>query len=203
MGLAHDYRSLILMAGDRYRLVPLDVSFDLTFFEVISASRPELSRWFTWCTPTYTRELARAWLQARERARAEDRAYDFGITRAADGELVGGCGVNHIQMRHRLGNMYYWVAESEQGQGAATAAAASLMAFALQRLGLVRVEMLVPERNFGAERVAEKIGATREVLLHNRLILQGRVQNAYLFSVLGSTDAPLPEPDPRWEKITV
>ena len=203
MGLAHDYRSLILLAGDRYRLMPLDLSFDSTFFDLISASRQQLNPAFSWCTPEYTREAARQWLQTRERARAEDRAYDFVITHAADGELVGGCGINHLQMRHRLGNVYYWVAEAEEGRGAATAAVRSVIGFGLDRLRLVRLEMLVPERNFAAERVAEKVGAIREVLLRNRLILQGRVQHAYLFSVLGSPEPRQPEPDPRWEKISV
>jgi ribosomal-protein-serine acetyltransferase len=203
MGLAHDYRSLILLAGARYRLVPLDLSFDQIFFDLVATSRQELSRSFTWCTPGYTVDAARAWLQSRERARAEDRAYDFVITRAEDGELVGGCGINQIQIQHRLGNLYYWVAAAEQGQGAATAAVTSLVEFGLKGLGLVRLEILVPERNFGAERVAEKVGAIREVLLRNRLILQGRVQHAYLFSILGSPEALRPPPDPRWEKITV
>ncbi|MBV9998562.1 MAG: GNAT family N-acetyltransferase [Verrucomicrobia bacterium] len=203
MGLAHDYRSLILLAGDRYRLVPLDLSFDQIFFDLVASSRQELSHSFTWCTPGYTVETARAWLQSRERARAEDRAYDFVITRADNGELVGACGINQIQTEHRLGNLYYWVAAAEQGRGAATAGVSSLVEFGLKGLGLIRLEMLVPERNFSAERVAEKVGATREVLLRNRLILQARVQHAYLFSVLGSPEALLSPPDPRWEKITV
>jgi RimJ/RimL family protein N-acetyltransferase len=203
MGLARDYRSLILLAGDRYRLVPLDLSFDQIFFDLVAASRQELSRSFAWCSPGYNVETARSWLQSRERARAEDRAYDFVITRAEDGELVGSCGINQIQVQHRLGSLYYWVAAAEQGRGAATAAVTSLVEFGLKGLGLVRLEILVPERNFSAERVAEKVGATREVLLRNRLILQGRVQHAYLFSILGSPEVLLSAPDPRWETIKV
>jgi RimJ/RimL family protein N-acetyltransferase len=41
-------------------------------------------------------EDARRWLQARERERFEGRSYDFAITDAKNGELIGGCGIDRI-----------------------------------------------------------------------------------------------------------
>jgi RimJ/RimL family protein N-acetyltransferase len=50
---------------------------------------------------------------------------------------------------------------------------------------LVRLEIIAAETNFAGQAVAEKIGASREIRLPNRLILQGEILHAYLFSILG------------------
>ncbi len=201
MVLPHDYRSLILPAGERHRLVPLDRTFDEALAEAVEAARETLDRWVGWFSPDYGLEHARRWLQGRERSRAEGRAFDFAITRVADGEVVGGCGLNPVEARHRFGNAYFWVVPDATGQGLATAAVAGLVQFAQLRLGLVRIEMVVPERDSAAERVAEKVGASREGLLRNRLILQGSVHHAYLFSLLSPFRELETATDDRWERV--
>jgi ribosomal-protein-serine acetyltransferase len=182
--MTNDYRSLVLAAGEKYRLVPIDVSFTEALFEAIQESRGELIRCVSWYYPEYSMEDARRWLQARERERFECRAYDFAITDAVSGELVGGCGIDRIQSKNRQGSLYYWVRTSRTNKGAATAAAAALASFGLTSLHLIRLEIVVAETNFVAQSVAEKIGASREIRLPNRLVLEGQILHAYLFSLL-------------------
>ena len=182
--MTNDYRSLVLAAGEKYRLVPFDVSFTEALFEAIQESRFELIRFLSWYDPEYSMEDTRRWLQARERERFEGRSYDFAITDAQSGELIGGCGIDRIQSRNRQGNLYYWIRTSRTNRGAATAAAAAIASFGLTRLHLVRIEMVVAETNFSGQTVAEKIGASREIRLPNRLILEGEILHAYLFSLL-------------------
>jgi ribosomal-protein-serine acetyltransferase len=183
--MTNDYRSLVLAAGEKYRLVPFDVSFTEALFEAVHESRNELIRWVSWCDPEYSMEDARRWLQARERERFEGHSYDFAITDAQNGELVGGCGIDRIQPKNCLGNLYYWVRTSRTNKGAATAAAAAIATFGLTCLHLIRLEIVVAETNLRGQSVAEKIGASREIRLPNRLILGGEILHAYLFSLLG------------------
>jgi ribosomal-protein-serine acetyltransferase len=186
--MTNDYRSLVLAAGEKYRLVPFDVSFTEALFEAAHESQNELIRFVSWYTPEYSMEDARRWLQARERERFEGRSYDFAITDAQNGELVGGCGINRIQSRNCLGNLYYWVRTSRTNKGAASAAAAATASFGLTTLHLIRLEIVVAETNFVGQSVAEKIGASREIRLPNRLILGGEILHAYLFSLLNQND---------------
>jgi RimJ/RimL family protein N-acetyltransferase len=179
-----DYRCMVLAAGEKYRLVPFDVSFTEALFEAVHESRNELIRFVSWYYPEYSIEDARRWLQARERERFEGRSYDFAITDAQNGELIGGCGIDRIQTKNCLGNLYYWVRTSQTNKGAATAAAAAIVSFGLSTLHLIRLEIVVAETNFVGQSVAEKIGASREIRLPNRLILGGEILHAYLFSVL-------------------
>jgi ribosomal-protein-serine acetyltransferase len=182
--MTNEYRSLVLAAGEKYRLVPFDFSFTEALYEAIHESRNELSRFASWYSPEYSMEDARRWLQSRERERFEGRSYDFAVTDAQSGELVGGCGIERIQSRNRLGSLYYWVRTSRTKEGAATAAAGAIASFGLTTLHLIRLEIVVAETNFGGQSVAEKIGASREIRLPNRLVLEGQALHAYLFSLL-------------------
>ena len=183
--MTNDYRSLVLAAGEKCRLVPFDVSFTEALFEAVQESRTELLRFVSWYYPEYSIEDARRWLQSRERERFEGRSYDFAITDARNGDLIGGCGIDRIQTRNRLGDLYYWVRTSQTNKGAATAAATAIATFGLAILNLIRLEIVVAETNLVAQLVAEKIGASREIRLPNRLILGGQILHAYLFSLLG------------------
>ncbi len=98
--MTNDYRSLVLAAGENYRLVPFDVTFTEVLFEAVYESRHELIRFVSWYYPEYSMEDSRRWLQARERERSERRAYDFAITEAGNGDLVGGCGIDRIESRN-------------------------------------------------------------------------------------------------------
>src|SRR5437016_1268576 len=108
----NEYRSLLLAAGEKFRLVPCDVSFAESLFEAVEESRAELTQPVAWCNAEYTMEHGRRWLQSREIYRFEGRAYDFVITDATTGELVGGCGIERIERENRVGKLYYWVRNS-------------------------------------------------------------------------------------------
>jgi ribosomal-protein-serine acetyltransferase len=179
-----DYPSMVLTAGDEYRLVPFDVSFTEALFEAVHESRDELIRFMSWYSPGYSIEDARRWLQARERERFERRSYDFAITDARNGELIGGCGIDRIQIKNRQGNLYYWVRTSRTHKGAATAAATAIASFGLATLHLIRLEIVVAETNYAGQSIAEKIGASREIRLPNRLVVEGKILHAYLFSLV-------------------
>jgi ribosomal-protein-serine acetyltransferase len=199
--MKHEYRSLVLTAGEKFRLIPFDVSFSESLFEAIDESQSELESWTPWYRDDFSEEDHRRWLETRERARFEARSYDFAITDALTGDFVGGCTIDLFHNDHRLGNITYWVRSNRTNEGAATAAAAALAKFGLEKLHLVRVEIIVPEGNFRAQRVAEKIGASREARLRNRLIINHELHAAYLFSLLGSIEKPEPVQNPLWVKI--
>jgi len=130
----NDYRSLVLAAGEKFRLIPYDVSFNDSLFEAVEESRDELRLCTPWCSEKYSIEDGRHWLQSRERYRFEGRAYDFAITDATTGDLVGGCGIERIEPENRVGQLYYWIRSTRRREGAALEAALVLAAFGFKNL---------------------------------------------------------------------
>ena len=68
----------------------------------------------------------------------------------------------------------------------ATAAARCLAAFGFRQLGLLRIEIVVATANTASQRVAEKLGATCEGVLRNRILVRDRVHDAVMFSLIPS-----------------
>jgi RimJ/RimL family protein N-acetyltransferase len=96
----------------------------------------------------------------------------FSVILKANGELVGDCGLEHMELdglpEVEIGYDFlsaYWC------RGLATEAAESIRDFAFEQLGLQRVISLIQPDNVASARVAEKIGMTKEkeCLRGNRL----------------------------------
>jgi RimJ/RimL family protein N-acetyltransferase len=151
--------------------------------EAITESKEQLIRWMPWCTPDYRRSDTEAFVQAQPQAWREGREYSFLILAQHTGYVLGGCGLNRIDWLNLYGNLGYWVRTSAAGRGVATAATRLLLGFAFEKLGLMRVEIVAAVDNAPSQRVAEKVGATREGRARNRCRARGVQHDAYVYSV--------------------
>ena len=103
---------------------------------------------------------------------------------ASDSSILGSCSLNHIDPYFRLGNLAYWVRSSRLGEGIASRAVRLVTRFAFEQVGLIRAEIVVAEANLASLRVAEKVGALREGVLRNRLIIHGQIFPGVMHSLI-------------------
>jgi RimJ/RimL family protein N-acetyltransferase len=151
--------------------------------DAIEESKEPLIRWMAWCTPAYGPTDAEAFVRPQPEAWREGREYGFLILDRQTGKVLGNCGLNRIDWLNLYGNLGYWVRTSAAGAGVATAAARLVLRFALEQLGLMRVEIVAAVGNTASQRVAEKVGATREGRARNRCRAGGVQHDAYVYSV--------------------
>ena len=144
----------------------------------------ELCRWMTWCRPDYSPADSHSFILRSAQDWQHDLAYFFAAVDQRDGTLLGSVGISQINRRHQLANLGYWVRSSSTRQGVATQATHLAAHFALQKLGLNRIEILVPADNLPSQRVAQKTGAEFEGVLRKRLILQQGQADALLYSIV-------------------
>lgn len=156
------------------------------FWEAVTESVPELSRWMAWCHEGYSREEAGAWLETCAGAWNRAEAFDFLVTERATGALLGACALNHLDHGNRRANLGYWVRTSARGRGVATEAAAITVHYGLAELGLGRIEIVAAVANRASQRVAEKLGATREGVARNRFCLDGAYVDGVMFSLVAA-----------------
>ena len=114
----------------------------------------------------------------------QDSGYMFYVFDGITSQMVGVAFINQINRTHQIGNLGYVVRTSRTGEGIATEAARLVAQYGFEKLGLQRIEIVVHPDNAPSLRVAEKLGATREVLLRNRLRLHGVPCSAYLHSLI-------------------
>jgi ribosomal-protein-serine acetyltransferase len=142
----------------------------------------EISPWMPWCHSGYQLQDAADWIQATIAGRDSATMYDFAII--ADGRYCGGCGINHINWPDRVANLGYWVRTSATRRGVATKAAREVIDWAFANTTLNRIEIVAARENHASQRVAEKLGASRDAILGKRTMVNGHAVDAVLYSVL-------------------
>ena len=154
--------------------------------EAARESSAEVSVWLPWCHSHYSMEESLEWILRSTKQWDEKHEFHFGVFDSDSGVLVGGVGLNEMKPEHRLANLGYWMRTTWTGRGLATAAASLAAEFGFEDLLLDRIEILAAVGNKGSQRVAEKLGATKEGILRNRLVIHGRAHDAVMFSLIGA-----------------
>lgn len=152
-------------------------------YRAVRSSVESLSYWLPWCRHNYALADAAAWVEHGMASWAAGSEFPLGVFDAA-GALLGGTGVNRIDRAHGVGNLGYWVCDGARNRGVATRAARAAARLGFDVLGLTRLEIVVLPHNAASRRVAEKLGALREVEARNRVLFHGRPERAVVYSLI-------------------
>jgi ribosomal-protein-serine acetyltransferase len=179
----HARRRRELHASPAIALVAPVLEDALDIAEAVRESILELDPWMPWATADYSSADASSWITSCAEALPLGAAFEF-VIRAADGALLGSCGLNHIDQDNRRANLGYWVRTTQAGQGIAAAAVRLLVAWTFGHTDLERLEIMPSVRNLRSQRVAEAVGARREGVQRNRLLLHGTFHSAVMYSIV-------------------
>lgn len=163
---------------------PLTMDDAPALYEAVRGSIGSLSLLFPWCHPAYSLSDSETWIAHCLDAWERRTEFPLGIFGSDSGKVLGGTGLNHIHPLHRCANLGYWVGEPHRGQGIATRAVALAVSMGFEDLGFVRLEIVALPHNRSSQRVAEKLGATRETVARNRVMFQGRPAAAVVYSLI-------------------
>jgi len=166
------------------RLYPPKLGDAAGLFEAVRESIDDLKPWMGWCHDDYAVEETLRWIEDLPSAWENNAEYQFVITETDKGTILGGCGLDHLNRVSQMANLGYWVRSSHRGEGLASQAASLAARFAIEQLGLARVEIVVAVGNHASLRVAEKLAATREGVLRNRLLIRAKAHDAVMHSLI-------------------
>lgn len=152
-------------------------------FDAVVESKPELCRWSHWCHEQYSRQDTVDWIEARPEAWELNEEWGFVIVDPND-QFLGGCGLHRPDLKNQVAELGYWVRSTATRQGIATGATRQLCRFGFEQLGLERIEIVISVENQASQRVAQKVGAVLEVIIRERILLNGRRHDCALYSIL-------------------
>jgi RimJ/RimL family protein N-acetyltransferase len=132
----------------------------------------------------------RQWI---EEALAVEGQLPFAIVETAKDRVVGSTRFLNIRPAHRsLEIGWTWLGQDWQCTSINTEAKLLLLSHAFEHLGCVRVEFKTDARNERSQKALERIGATREGVLRNHMIVQRNfVRDSVYFSVINT----------EWKKV--
>jgi RimJ/RimL family protein N-acetyltransferase len=124
----------------------------------------------------------------------------FAIVDAAREKVVGSTRFLSIRPEHRSMEIgWTWIGQEWQRTAANTEAKLLLLTHAFEQLGCVRVEFKTDARNERSQQALLRIGATREGVLRNHMIVQNNfLRDSVYFSVI---EAEWPEVKKRLEVL--
>ena len=127
----------------------------------------------------------RQWIDEALNATAQ---IPFAIVETAKDRPVGSSRFLNIRPEHgSLEIGWTWLGQDWQRTAVNTEAKLLLLSYAFERLGCVRVEFKTDARNERSQRALQRIGATREGVLRNQMIVQDNyVRDSVYFSIIES-----------------
>jgi RimJ/RimL family protein N-acetyltransferase len=148
-------------------------------------SEPEVQRWTLQPVPFRERD-AQLYLRQSAEGWHAGRAARFAVTVAE--EALGVVSLRLYQ--HRIAEVAYAFLPRAWGRGLATRAVGLISSWALDEVGVSRIELLTHPDNVASQRVAEKAGYTREGILREAREQRGRRFDCVCFSLLASDPRP-------------
>jgi RimJ/RimL family protein N-acetyltransferase/GrpB-like predicted nucleotidyltransferase (UPF0157 family) len=145
-------------------------------------SDPEIARWTSVPEP-YGEQEARQYLARTVEDRRRGRELSHALVDPGDGTLLGSMGVM-VNGEHACGEIGYYLAATARGRGIATRALRLLSRWAIEELGLARIEVLVHPENVASQQVALRAGFQREGLLRSYRDRKGERDDLVMFSLL-------------------
>ncbi len=109
----------------------------------------------------YEDGMAEEWIRTHRPGFERGELVVFAVTDRAADRLLGAIGLT-LTTAHERAELGYWIGKPYWGRGYATEAAAAVLAYAFDALGLNRVHATHLTRNPASGRVMQKIGMTHE-----------------------------------------
>jgi ribosomal-protein-serine acetyltransferase len=156
-----------------------------TYDEATRVSLPELNQWLPWARLDYEQGDTNAFIRESIQAWKEERAWDYSIRfRTAPERHVGSISMWTVSKLGKIAEFGYWVRSDEQSNGVCTEAVQLLLEEAFVSLKYHKVTLRIAVGNRGSERVAEKVGFTKEGTLREELLIRGNWVDHTLWSLL-------------------
>ncbi len=172
----------IMPVDDELSLRLAEPRFADELYAVIEANRDHLRPWMPWADQT--REQLQDW--ARKTVEKFAAQTDVALTILRHGRVVGGCGLHGLGSPHHFAETGYWLAADAQGRGIVTRCLRVLLDYAFDERGLHRVQLHALPENARSQAVARRLGFTREGVLRETVMHNGKHCSMVMFGLLAS-----------------
>ncbi|MFZ0013556.1 MAG: GNAT family protein, partial [Acidimicrobiia bacterium] len=174
-----------LIQNDRLTLQRFSRRDASTLDEAIRASLPDLNQWLPWARMDYTSADTTAFIRESINAWKEDRAWDYSVRENEDGKRhIGNISFWTVSKLGKIAEIGYWVRSDETSKGVCTEAVGLLLDEMFTSLGYHKIVLRIAVGNVQSDRVAEKLGFTREGVLREELLIRGNWVDHTLWSLL-------------------
>lgn len=156
-----------------------------TLDEAIRSSLPELNQWLPWARMDYDHSDTTGFIRESIQAWKEDRAWDYSLReKSRPDRHLGNVSLWTVSKLGKIAEFGYWMRTDESSKGYCTEAVERLLGEAFGTMAYHKVTLRIAVGNTASDRVAEKLGFTREGVLREELLIRGNWVDHSLWSLL-------------------
>lgn len=150
------------------------------------ASDAEVSKYMEW--GPNTEKETRNFVKGARHFRREDprRHYEMAIYHKGDKRLMGGVGLTIFDSGLKQAALGYTLHRSYWNQGIASEAAAAMIRYGFEQLGLHRIHASCDVLNIGSAAVMQKCGMRKEAHFLEERLIKGHWRDTFLYAILSS-----------------
>lgn len=153
--------------------------------DAIVAAASDGRLWELFYTGVPSEETIDAYLENAAREASFGRAMPYVVVDRASGRIVGATRfmrMNPAALRLEIGTTFY--AQSVQRTPVNTEAKLLLLTQAFEQMGCNCVQLRTDHFNHASQRAIERLGAKRDGVLRNHNVMDGRVRDTVVYSIL-------------------
>jgi ribosomal-protein-serine acetyltransferase len=150
-------------------------------FALIDANREHLARWMPFVGQTRSVTDSLAFIRAAVCQHEENRGLQMAIV--CQRRIIGVAGFHRIDWTTRSTSIGYWLAEAQQGAGTMTLAVRALVDYAVNVLGLHRIEIRAGVENHRSRAIPERLGFSQEGVVRAAERIGSRVIDHVIYAI--------------------
>lgn len=147
------------------------------------AGAPEVASTTAAIPHPYLDGMAEEWIGGHAAALENDSNVTYALILKDNGALLGAIGL-HVTLEHGRAELGYWVGHDYWGQGYCTEAAAEMLRYGFETLGLHRIFARHLRRNPASGRVMQKTGMAQEGCMREHFLKWGQYEDVVFYGLL-------------------
>jgi ribosomal-protein-alanine N-acetyltransferase len=147
------------------------------------AQEPLVTNFLLW-EPHVSIKFTQSYLKFIQTQYAAASFFDWAVTLADSGKMIGTCGFASIDTDNDAGEIGYVINPEYWGKGYATEALSRMLSFGFGVLGMHRIYVRIMSGNLASERVAKKCGMRHEATFYSSLMVKGEYRTIKYYAIL-------------------
>ena len=173
---------MVIILNNQVYLELIDAKHAQGIFDIADKNRQYLGTWLTWVARMQNVSFIEKFVSGVLERHAEGLEWAFVIIK--NDVIIGRITIHKIDGYNQIGEIGYWIAENQQGQGIASQSCTQVIKFAFEKLKLNRLEIKCGTDNKESQRIAERLGFTHEGVMQQAELLNGQFINLNLYALL-------------------
>lgn len=181
-------KDVVIKASGSIELKSWKEEYASELFQLVDSNREYLAEFLNWVPNVKQESDQLKFITDSIESLDKETGMELGIW--FEGKLVGCIGLHEIDRRNNKTSIGYYLGRDFQGKGIMTKSVKALIDFCFKELQMNRIEIRAAVQNTKSRAIPERLGFTKEGILREAELVQGKYLDNVVYGLLRGTAYP-------------